>query len=639
MLWSIRTRLTLTCLLLVLLTAAGLMWFAHKDTIRFLRLGERRGLDNVLYLLESELAAAHADSLYRKVESVEEYKRSLRLAAEKALALLRETAVLSLDEENRSLAMWSEYSVNPDITVRFYQQDYDGETPVWTGLVGGRPAAYSFASLLFALPVEGEGEFAYLPEGDLAYALRADDLAIVSSRSLNDIEQASTARLRGAGERFTRLLSSVRVQKTGYAAVIDNQGKVVAAPKEAIVPERLLRELAAGGFAGAARRVMVLPANDEPDAPELLFLLGYFPPLGWNMLLCAPLDELEAPAHALISDQLIVTLCVLGIAVPASLALALRIAGPIRRLSRLATALPQQDMLALDTVALTDSLPLKRKDEVGELARSFGHMAKELHRNITELVESTALRQRLEKELQVAKDIQFGMLPTVFPKRDDLDLFAGMRTAKEVGGDLYDFFFADSKRLCFLIGDVSDKSVPAALFMSRTVTLARAILHGGALGPDEAMVRINDSLSCDNPRNMFVTLCLGYLHLDTGELEWAGAGHMPPIKLSVGRAAALDASLDMVAGSFEGLPYKLMRDSLAPGDSLLLYTDGVSEAMNHKKELFGNQRMLDCLEACRDLGAAEMAGALFNAVEEYADGQEQSDDIALMVIRYLGQPT
>jgi sigma-B regulation protein RsbU (phosphoserine phosphatase) len=628
------------------------MWFAHKDTVTALRTLERQGLNNVIYLLERELTAAHSDALKAKITAVENIKTMLRQTGEAACAILGETADMEESQRRELLSLWADTPAVPDLHIRFFQIDEDAEGlhPSWPrGATGGAAPRHEYKALpepaqkaIPSLLAGSAGEF--IPDGEaLAWITKHDNMVVLCSYSLKDAVDAAKANLAVVAERFKELLRQVDIQETGFAAVLDASGRIVAGPEHAVIPDKLCETLLAGTFSGAARRVMVLREEGESDQAksaspsETLYLLGYFRPLQWHIVLSAPLDELEAPAYALVDGQLRITFAVLAAGLLLGFIIAARIAKPIRRLANLARELPEQDILSLDTAALTRKLPLRRKDEIGELAQAFGHMAKELQTNVTRLVESTAVRQRMEKELQVARDIQYGILPTVFPVGTAVDLYAAMRTAREVGGDLYDFFFLDERRLCFAIGDVSDKSIPAALFMSMTVTLLRVAMRDEGLSPEAAMARVNDALAADNPRIMFVTLCIGVLDMVSGEVVYSSAGHMPPVLIGESGACSLPRSGDMVAGVFEGDSFVSIRHVMQPGETLFLYTDGVSEAMNAAREQYGEKRLLAHLTDCYGIPSTETVGSVFRTVDEHAGDEEQSDDIAILTIRYLGK--
>jgi sigma-B regulation protein RsbU (phosphoserine phosphatase) len=628
MLWSIRTRLALAGILLVLLTAGSLMWFAHKDTISALRSSERRSLNNIMYLLERDLGSTHAQELKTKLAAAQIAKQSLARAATAALALMAEAG----SADTAALSLWAKHPANPAIHTRFLRRSPDG---LWRDcLDNARPVGPAEALLPALAP--GDQEFFLQGEDGFALVERRADHAVIVSRSSAPQTSAGEAYNQAVSKRFQDLLSHVSVQKTGFAAVLDSAGNILIGPKHAAVPPKLKETLQSGFAAGTARRVMILPSGNAPDAPQVLYLLGYFRPLRWHIVLAAPLDELEAPAVSLVAGQLWITLAVTGGGLLLGLVLAQRIAGPVRRLTRVARTLPERDILNLNAESLRAELPAGRRDEVGELARAFSHMAAELHDNVTRLVEFTTIQERMQSELQVARDIQYGILPGPFAKNPAVDLFASMRTAKAVGGDLYDYFFLDDRRLCFVIGDVSDKSVPAALFMSMAVTFIRVALRDTDIAPNEAAAKVNDALARDNPRNMFVTLIIAVLDIETGKVLWSSAGHMPPILLTAEGASNLETSGDMMAGVFDGIDFRLLEYHMRPGEALFLYTDGVSEAMNPDKELYGEKRLLAELTTLRDKSAEEIAGNIYDAVAKHADGAEQSDDIAVMAVRWYG---
>lgn len=635
MFWAIRTRLSVASILLVLLTAGSLMWFAHKDTISALRVNERRGLNNVMFLLERDLASAHADVLHARIAAVENLKSELKSAADAAFSVADRAPSLGMDAATVAEVL---NAARTDVSarVRFFRKTAEG---AWSEAGSDAPPP-ARAGVLFPVLAFGEGEFV-LDEGasgdlwTLSFVARRGDAGVICSRR-PAAAAFSRAGIDAAGERFTSLLSRVSVQETGFAAVLDDSGEVVAGPPHVLIPAKLKETLAAGTFSGVSRRVMVLPSGDAEDSPKVLYLIAFFRPLRWHVVLAAPIDELEAPAVNLVAGQLWVTFAVTAGGLFVGLFLARHIAGPIRRLTRVVRRLPEQDILALDVEALEKDLPGKRKDEVGELARSFGRMAVDLRDNTARLLEASAARERIEKELQVARDIQYGILPQEFSGDKHVELHASMSTAKEVGGDLYDFFHLDERRFCFAVGDVSDKSVPAALFMSMAVTLLRAAMRGDGLSPENAMARVNDALAKDNPRNMFVTLIIAVLDVRTGAVAWASAGHMPPILISGNKAESLAVSGDVMAGAFEGVSFTPQHCVLAPGEALFLYTDGVSEAMDKDLNLFGEDRLLKELAACGGATAKETTAAVCEAVRAHAAGEEQSDDIAVMAVRYRG---
>jgi sigma-B regulation protein RsbU (phosphoserine phosphatase) len=266
-------------------------------------------------------------------------------------------------------------------------------------------------------------------------------------------------------------------------------------------------------------------------------------------------------------------------------------------------------------------------------------MLSELRRNVSHLMEVTASKERIQSELDVAKEIQEGILPKIFPAfpdRREIELFASLESAKQVGGDLYDFFFIDHKRLCFVIGDVSDKGVPAALFMAITMTLIRSTAEEHD-DPATIMTRVNDKLSRENPNSMFVTLFIGILDTSTGQVAYANGGHNPPILIrNNGTATYLQGISGLVVGGMEGIPYEGLHLALNPGETIFLYTDGVTEALDAHANLFSDQRLLEEVRAHGRDDPQDLIHAVRTRVEQHVGTAQQSDDITMLALRFRG---
>ena len=286
-----------------------------------------------------------------------------------------------------------------------------------------------------------------------------------------------------------------------------------------------------------------------------------------------------------------------------------------------------------DTVLPENTQP----DELGTLSRSFADMQSSLVTYMDELTRTTANKVRIEGELQIARNIQMGMLPQVFPpfpERKDIDLYASMVPAREVGGDLYDYFI-QSGRLYFCIGDVSGKGVPASLFMTVVQNLFRAAGQQGLL-PAEIAHRINETLSDRNEQLMFVTMFIGAIDLETGRLDFCNCGHNPPAVLPRGgKPAFLSCKANTCIGIlpeavFEGESVEGFKDT-----PLFLYTDGLSEAENPEHDLFGTDRLLAVLgEPYSD--AETVVKRMQAAISEHVAGADASDDLTMLCLEIKG---
>ena len=275
---------------------------------------------------------------------------------------------------------------------------------------------------------------------------------------------------------------------------------------------------------------------------------------------------------------------------------------------------------------------MERKDEVGTLNRAFRYMQVSLRDYIDKLTTATAKRERIEGELQIARDIQMGMVPRnfpAFPGRTDIDLYASMSPAKEVGGDLYDYFIKDG-RLYFCIADVSGKGVPASLFMAVVRNLFRVVASEGQ-SPEEIARRINDTVSEDNEQLMFITMFIGMINLETGALSFCNCGHNPPVLLG-GKPGFMECEPNVPLGIAPGFTFKGQTIKDFRGTPILLYTDGLNEAENSAHEELGNDRLIQSLSENPYENAQATIDILLDTVAAHVGDAEQSDDLTLLCI-------
>ncbi|HOW35084.1 MAG TPA: SpoIIE family protein phosphatase [Candidatus Omnitrophota bacterium] len=261
-----------------------------------------------------------------------------------------------------------------------------------------------------------------------------------------------------------------------------------------------------------------------------------------------------------------------------------------------------------------------------------------IKRFMENLKAETEARERIESELRIAQEIQMSMLPSVFPQRKEFDIFAMMDPAKEVGGDLYDFFFVDDKHLCFVIGDVSGKGVPAALFMAISKALIKTEAKQG-FSAAETLARVNNILYPDNQTCLFVTVFCVLLNIETGELQYCNAGHNPPLVIGKdGEVDFIKVPGGFVVGVMENAKCENINNKLNPGDTIFLYTDGVTEAMNLERKMFSESGLKACIMQQKDKDIKEMIGKVREEVFAFANGAPQSDDITMLAVRYKGKP-
>ena len=281
-------------------------------------------------------------------------------------------------------------------------------------------------------------------------------------------------------------------------------------------------------------------------------------------------------------------------------------------------------------------LEIKNHDEIGILAHSVHQMEYDICRNMEELKNVTAEKERISTELSVAAKIQSDMLPKdypAYPDRKDFDLFATMTPAKEVGGDLYDYILLDPDHLMITVGDVSGKGVPAALFMGKCkVLIALYALLG--LQPKEILERANIQLCKGNESGLFVTCWLGIFTFSTGELKFANAGHPFPVLYQDGEFSYLNNKPNFVLGSMDLINYNEHSITLKKGSRIFIYTDGVTEATDSKDELYGDERLLEAMKKTEHLSAPETLKKVRESIDEFVGTAEQFDDITMLTFEW-----
>lgn len=356
----------------------------------------------------------------------------------------------------------------------------------------------------------------------------------------------------------------------------------------------------------------------------------YFAPIektGWSV-------GIVVPRSAVIRPGILQGLFILGMMLLGMLLIALasrlmiqRTATPLQYLAESAKKVAKGDF--------NTPLPsIEHQDEIRLLRDSFAEMQTSLAEYVRELTATTAQKASMESELSIAREIQMSMLPTDFtlsPRRDDIDIFASLTPAKAVGGDFYDFLLRDG-RLYFCIGDVSGKGVPSALVMSIISTQFRSLSHSENK-PERIVSAINASSKDRNATMMFATLFVGILELETGVLSYCNAGHNAPV-LTGKELRFLKVESNLPVGVETDWKYKGQQFTFAPGMTILLYTDGLTEAENGSHDQFGERRILDVLGKGNTGEPETMIRELTEAVHLFVGEAEQSDDLTMLAIRY-----
>ena len=645
--FSLRSKLFLLVGFAISFAAVPIILFSRASLLESGMQRERESFVNTVMLVEDSLSVRYLHLLTSEVEAVLESKRNLRQYA----AMIRDMLLSeSEDEVMQSLAQWRKVLMPGGVYLAFYdrsgnevlagdiakmimedgRQDFKGQSI--HSMLEHRESFSEGQFALVRLPGPGTQEVpvlvCFMPVKNLGTLLLSDPVA--------DTEQSRRLLERRMVLGIQERLDSLELSRGASISIVSADGRVLAGkgmPMEvsSISPDVLKR----------VRKGEVLEGSTEGAEEPVMYRLAYFKAMDWYVGASIPLNAIAGPAEALARHLFGVAAALLVLSLLIMLVLTMRIIAPLRLLTRRAGEIAREDFSSERGVGfsanIVEGLPVERTDEVGQLAGAFAHMVKALDENIRRLVDTLAVRQRMQGELNAPRDIQMGILPPPngAPRSLGYSAAAFLEPAKEVGGDLYDFFTVPDGRQAVVIGDVSDKGVSAALFMSMTVTLVRYALAEG-LSCSEAMLRINERLAENNPSCMFVTLFIGLFDPATGRLDYASGAHCPPFVVnpdpSVPVRMLTDTSGPLV-GAMQGLDYEACHAVLAPGEYCLLYTDGVSEAMNEKLELFGEERIAAALEHLRDASPDKVLHGVLEAVKAHRGTAGQSDDITMLCFR------
>lgn len=283
---------------------------------------------------------------------------------------------------------------------------------------------------------------------------------------------------------------------------------------------------------------------------------------------------------------------------------------------------------------------IRSHNEIAELSCDFASMAVELNAYMIHNEETAVKEEHNKTELALANRIQTAMLPNVFPAypdRKDFDIYASMTPAREVGGDFFDFYLADDQHLCMVIADVSGKGVPAALYMMATKILLSQLIKASSSAA-EILSEANNAICSKNPEEMFVTVWLGILDLETGVMTCANAGHeYPMMKKAGGQFELVKDKHSLVIGAMEGAQYQDYELRMDPGSSLFLYTDGLAEAVDKNSQMFGITRILEKLNTDPDRSPETILHDMKQAVSDFTQSTEPFDDLTMMCVTYHGK--
>lgn len=499
-----------------------------------------------------------------------------------------------------------------------YQQDwfylpYYLHEPVWTEPYFDREAQATMVT--FAAPVFAQGRVRAVVTGDISL------------------------------EWIRRMLNDLPLGEGGIAILMSRRGRYISHPQRELEMRETVFSLAESLATPEARQDLTalgqrmlqgspgqLSYQRPLDAQPAFLHYRPVPSSGWVLGVIIPERQIDSATAKVNRINGLAGLVGTALLLAAALAVGWSVARPLKKLAAAADRLARGDFEA--------PLPqLRSDDEVARLSESFGRMRVDLKRYIEELTATTAAKEKIASELAIAREIQLGIVPKLFPPfpdRPDLDLHAMLVPAREVGGDFYDFALLDDDHLYLAIGDVSGKGVPASLLMAVGKTLLKSIMQT-VRDPARALRQVNDELAEDNDSCMFITAFCGMLNLRSGDLLYANAGHNPPLLLGAeAQLRLLREPPGPALGALPGSAYRNYSTRMAADDLLLLYTDGVTEAMDRQQNLFGEERLGTLASSRRHRTARELIEAVAGAVRRHGADTEQSDDITLLAIRHGG---
>lgn len=435
---------------------------------------------------------------------------------------------------------------------------------------------------------------------------------------------------------FADIVSSVKILETGYASVISKAGTFVTHPKKELIMNQTIfsyaKEIGNDELRGIGRDMQRKRTGFVNSTLNGVHRMMYYTPLpssDWTLAVIFPKSEIYHPLRTI--SIILILLIVIGLSLLSFIITKIvsKQLSSLRLFAKSARGIAKGDFQTL--------IPqIKTKDEMLELHDAFHFMQNNLLHYIETLKDTTTAKEKIESELRIAREIQMGMIPKTFPPfptRKELDQYATLIPAKEVGGDLYDYFIDDDK-LYFIIGDVSGKGIPASLLMAVTRSLFRSVtLHFDS--PAEIVTNLNNSLAENNDSNMFVTLFLGILDLHSGQLCYCNAGHNPPILL-LENPHFMQVIPNLPLGLINGFTYQQQNLKVMPNTTLLLYTDGLTEAENEQKQLFGENRLIQLITPMTHVSTQKLIETIIQDVQSHVNSDEQSDDLTLLAIKYMG---
>jgi len=436
--------------------------------------------------------------------------------------------------------------------------------------------------------------------------------------------------------RMDKMLSDVKVGSKGYSFIIDKSGELITHPNKEwilhknlfekpslIFPENLeiVESQIKSGRSGAGHGI-----SHYLNFQKAWYYFSPLPSSNWTVIIVVPEKELQKEIDLIFQKILLVSVIGILLLFLVNILIIRRLLSPLVRVTH-----------AIERFSSIPGHTKKSKDEIKMLAESLEAWQEKYGILIKEQTKTASEKIKYDQDLKSAHEIQFNIIPTgkpTFPENPEIDLYATLKPADSVGGDLYDYFFIDKDHLLVAIGDVSGKGIPASLFMAVASTLIKS--HAKILSAKEIVSRVNEELSNRNSNQYFVTLFIAILDVQTGIMDYCNAAHNFPYLLrSDGTLHTLSKSHGLPLGIYRNKIYKSNTVELQQGDMIVLYTDGVINSIDKQNRHYGTERLEKNILNLNDLNAEEAATRLLKSISIYESEEKQADDITLLILRYL----
>jgi sigma-B regulation protein RsbU (phosphoserine phosphatase) len=614
---------------------AGALYLAYETTARRLEAGAERDADELAGRL-----AAGLDGVIRPIEGAirtvayqleevdsprAEYERRIRGVLSAWPDVYGSTIAVETGNAVGNIEPYAPYLFRRGGSIGFsdlardsyayrdlpwYRRAADSKRPIWSlpyfDAGGGETWMVTYSMPFFRRLPDARREFAGVVTADL---------------DLNWVQSAAAGI--ALGSIGMGWLSSPPGAQPFVAPIGDTAGRIAQFDRS--MQQEAIRR---AGEAMLAGRITLAPVPQGLTARPAYLAVRNLQTLEWRLMLVIPQRELLAGARALLNQQLSLGAIGLAVLIAAIWLVAAAVAHPIRALAQTVGGASEED--------LDFQLPeTRRRDEVGVLTEALRRMRSSLQRHIQLRAESLAEHARLEHDLEIAASIQQSMLPrhasaAALPAA--VHVAAALLPAKQVGGDLYDYFATADGDILFAIGDVSDKGIPAALFMARLSALLRVLGAAGEL-PDRLLAGINARLVEGNEACMFVTVGCGLIDVNTGRVRYASAGHEAPLVRHLeGTVTPLGGENGPALGIDADVDYQLGEGFVAPGDTLVLFTDGVTEADAEDGSQFGHERLESLLREAPDGDPPALVKRIVDTVSAHASGYHATDDLTVLAV-------